>query len=200
MVSLTPALQRIVDLLQNKGPLSAQEIAAGAFVSVNTLKGGGYLQRLRDLKRIHIAGWAKNHNGFTTALYALGDRKDCVRPKFADEDRDSQGMARIVAVLERRSGIGLAEIARLAGLSRNTVKHARYLNILVEQQRIHIAAWTRGASGHAYPVYHPGPGTNEPKPDEMSRAEISRRYRTKQGRIRSENSFSSYLKNCGLQR
>lgn len=175
--SASPAMLRIVALLQMRGVLSAQEIAEGAFVARTTLEGGGYLKRMKSLGLIRVEGWAKNSNGFTTPLYAAGGGQDCPRPKFAREDRDSRGMARIVEVLCSGDALDYREIAVLAGLSAHTVKNAGYMEVLVRQGKVHVSAWRRNARGRIYPLYRAGGGENVEKPAMLTRQEIMCRYR-----------------------
>ena len=177
---LSPAMQRIVALLHAKTPLSPKEIARDAFIALTTLEGGGYLKKMKGLGLIRIEGWLKNHNGFTTPLYALGRGADCPRPKFASIDRDSRGMAKIVAILNTRNNLDYREIAKLAGISANTIKNAKYMDSLLEQGRVHVAAWRRGRNGHLYPVFNAGAGESAARPEQLSRQEIMQRHRTRQ--------------------
>lgn len=177
--ALTPAMRRIVELVREHGPLSGNEIASRAHVSKSTLSGGGYLRELRRRHLVHVAGWQKNGNGFTTPLFGFGPAADCPRPLFSGADRDSEGMSRIVAALARRGAMTYREIAEVCGLSRNTIKNARYMEILVAQQRVHVCAWRRNRNGPMAAVYAAGAGPNEPKPAPLSGAERLRRYRTR---------------------
>lgn len=175
------AMARIVALLQARGSLSAQEIAREAHVAEKTLTCGSYLKRLRQARLIHIAGWRKNCSGFSTALYSAGNRTDCPRPaKFREVDRDSPGMARIVGALKRLGNLTGREAAEAAGLSANTVSSARYMDILVEQGRIHILGWRRNKHGAMTPVYRAGAGTNAARPAPYSPAAKTRRWRARQ--------------------
>lgn len=176
------AMMRVVELLRSHGPLSAQEIAREAYVSEKTLSGGGYLKRLRQAGMIHIAGWRKNCAGFSTALYGAGQRADCPRPpKFLKADRDSPGMARIVGALRHLGNLTYQEVAEAAGLSVNTIRSARYMDILVEQGRVHILGWRRNKRGPMAPVYRAGPGVSAERPPAYSAAIKSRRWRARQG-------------------
>lgn len=177
----SPAMARIVSLLQTSGPLSAQEIARQAYVSEKTLTCAGYLKHLRLAGLIHIADWHKNSNGFTKAIYNAGKRPDCPRPaKFQSVDRDSPGMARIVGALKRLGNLTSHEVAAATGLSLNTIRGARYMAILVEQERIHILGWRRNSSGPMTPVYRAGAGVNAEKPPAYSSAVKNRRWRARQ--------------------
>lgn len=175
------AMARIIALLQARGPLSAQEIARDAYVSEKTLTCGGYLASLRQSGLIHVVDWRKNCNGFSQAVYGAGKRPDCPRPpKFQNADRDSPGMARIVGALKRLGNLTYREVAEAAGLSINTLRSARYMDILVEQERIHILGWRRNKRGPMTAVYRVGPGVNAAKPSAYSPAAKSRRWRVRQ--------------------
>lgn len=178
--SLSPAMRRILALLESRSPLSAKEISQHAFVAVKTLEGGGYLRKMKAMGLIRVEGWAKNHNGFTTPIYAAGTGRDCPRPKFQAKDRNSVGMARIVAVLEDAANLGYREIADLAGLSTNTIKNGGYMEVLLAQGRVHISAWRRNRKGGQTPLYSAGPGANAVKPPLLTRQEIMSRYRERQ--------------------
>jgi hypothetical protein len=192
---ITPSMQRILDLLRTRTPLSPKEIARDAFVALTTLEGGGYIKKLKALGLIHIDGWLKNNNGFTTPLYALGAAKDCVRPKFCSVDRDSPGMAKIVSVLRKRSDLSYQEIAKLAGISPNTVKNAGYMKSLVKQKRIHVSGWKRSSKGHLCPIYSFGEGKCVQKPTSLTSAEIMKRHRIRRKHATDGSlSFSAQLK------
>ncbi len=173
----SPTMKRVLSALASRTPLSAAELAHEAAVSLSTLINGGYLRKLKATGHIFIAGWGKNPNGFTMALYSLGNQPDCPRPKFQDADRDSIGLARIVRALQLRSGQAAPELAKSADLSLNTVRGRRYMEILLKQQRAHICEWRRSRSGGPCPLYAAGPGKNATKPTPMSKAEIRQRYR-----------------------
>jgi len=186
---ISPSMQRILDLLRIDAPLSPIEISLQAFVARTTLEGGGYLRKMKEMGLIHVEGWAKNHNGFTTPLYALGAKADCPRPKFQSIDRDSAGMAKIIAVLHEHGKLDYREAAAHAGMSASTVKNSGYMDTLLEQKRIYIAGWRRGANGHYSPQYAAGPGENQNKPALLSRRDIMQRHRQRR-RVLSENAVS----------
>jgi hypothetical protein len=179
-VGATPAMQRILDLLRTRSPLSPREIAKYAFIAITTLEGGGYLKKMKSLGLIHIDGWLKSHNGFTTPLYAIGPKDDCPRPKFRSVDRDSQGMAKIVSVLRKHDKLDYRELARLAEVSVNTIKNSGYMTALLEQKRIHISGWKRSSRGHLNPIYSVGGDKNVPKPALLTRQEVMQRHRMRQ--------------------
>ena len=176
----SPAMQRVVALLKIRGSLSVAEIARDAYISETSLTGGGYLKRLQQARLVYISGWRKNSNGFTTPQYSAGDEDDFPRPGFEARDRDSLGMARIVAALKRLGPLTYKEVALAAGLSVNTVKNAQYMDSLCAQQRIHVCAWRRNKNGPMAPVYEAGAGIDAIKPAHYSAADKSRRYRQKQ--------------------
>lgn len=182
----TRGIQRILDVLNEKGPLSVQEIAHYAFIARTTLSGGGYIRQLRDSAQIHIGGWRKNSNGFSTPLYKAGFGIDLPKPKFKAVDRDSIGMAKIVAALKRAGPMSYRQIALASGLSHNTIKNARYMDALLEQRRVHIVDWQRNVNGPMAAVYADGRGRNAAAPQPLSRAEINCRMRAKQ-RLRSQS-------------
>lgn len=171
------AMQRIVRAIERAGRLTAAEIAKEAFVSLHTLGPGGYLQALQDLEKIHVADWQKACNGFVIAVYAAGVGESAERHLFTDMDRDSAGMARIVASLRLQPDLPYREAAIAAGISPTTVKNARYMEILNEQRRVHISGWRRNNQGPMQALFRAGEGDNVPQPRPYSGAEKSRRYR-----------------------
>jgi hypothetical protein len=175
----SPAMQRILALLARKSDMSASDMSREAFVGMTTLACGGYIKALRARGLVHVSGWRKTRKGFVTPLFSLGKRADLARPKFEDEDRDSPGMKLILAALERFGMLSYLEAAQLTGLSPNTIKNARYMDILVKQERIHIAAWRRNRAGPMIAVYAAGKGRPAPKPGALSKAESCRRSREK---------------------
>lgn len=177
---LSPAMRRILAVLQARSLLSAREIAQHAFVALTTLEGGGYLKKMKQMGLIRVEGWLKNHNGFTTPTYSLGAGADCPRPKFIAQDRDSRGLAKIVAALESSANLDYREIASLVGLSVNTIKNAKYMESLLLQGRIHISAWRRNRKGQQCPLYSVGEGKSAQKPPVLTRQEIMSRYRERQ--------------------
>jgi lambda repressor-like predicted transcriptional regulator len=182
---ITRACQRLLAALNERGALSAQEIAQYAFIATTTLS-GGYLKQLRDAEQIHIAGWRKASNGFSTPLYKAGPGIDQAKPKFKAVDRDSMGMAKIVAALKRVGPLTYRQIALATGLSHNTIRNARYMDALLEQKRVHIIDWYRNKNGPMAAVYADGRGRNAPPPEPLSRNEINDRQRMKQ-RLRNQS-------------
>lgn len=182
----SPAMQRILQALKERSPLSPAEISLAAHVALTSLSSAGYLRAMKAAKLIHVAGWGKNYNGFTIPLFALGDAKDCSRPKFSHADRDSAGMAKIVAALKQHGALGYKELAAASGLSPNTIRSARYMDILVEQKRVHICAWSRNRNGPFYARYDAGPGIHVPKPEILSTAERCKRHRIRRAILSSD--------------
>ena len=138
-----------------------------------------YLKALRSRCLVHVSSWRETRKGFVTPLFSLGDRQDIPRPKFTDDDRDSTGMNLVVSVLEMLGKLTYLEAAQATGLSSNTIKNARYMDILVKQKRIHIAAWRRNRAGPMIAVYVAGYGLAAQKPAPLSGAEKCRRFREK---------------------
>lgn len=189
----SPAMQRILALLARKSDMSAGDIAQEAFVGLTTLSCGGYLKALRAKRLVHISGWRKTRRGFITPLFSLGDHPDLPRPRFADEDRASVGLALIVDALQRTGNLTYLEAAAATGLSANTIKNARYMDVLVKQGRIHVAAWRRNRAGPMVAVYAAGPGEAAAKPEALSHAEKCRRHREKQAALTGDRSLVSQL-------
>lgn len=175
----SPAIQRILALLTRKSDMSAGDLAQEAFVGVTTLACGGYLKALRARRLVHVSGWRKTRKGFVTPLFSLGNRPDLPRPVFSDEDRDSAGLALIVSALQRLGALTYLDAAEATGLSPNTIKNARYMDILVKQKRIHVTAWRRNRAGPMVAVYAAGFGAPAEKPAPLSHAEKCRRNREK---------------------
>jgi len=189
----SPAMQRILALLANMSDMSASDISRKAFVGLTTLACGGYLKALRTRRLVHVSGWRKTGKGFVTPLFSLGDRPDLPRPEFKDEDRDSVGMNLIVAALERVGMMTYLEAAKATGLSSNTIKNTRYMDILVKQKRIHIAAWRRNRAGPLIAVYAAGYGKPVEKPAPLSRAEKCRRCREKKRALSDNRGVAAQL-------
>jgi hypothetical protein len=67
------------------------------------------------------------------------------------------------------------------------------MDILVKQQRIHIATWRRNQAGPMVAVYAPGQGESAEKPAPLSRAEKCRRSREKKRVFSEDRSFAAQL-------
>ncbi len=186
-------MQRILALLIKKSDMSASDISKEAFVGLTTLACGGYLKALRAQHLVHVSGWRKTPIGFVTPLFSRGNHPDLPRPRFTDEDRDSAGMNGIVVSLQRMGMMTYLEAAQASGLSPNTIKNARYMEILVKQKRIHIAAWRRNRAGPMIALYAAGQGDPAEKPAPLSRAEKCRRCRDKKRALSGERGISAQL-------
>ncbi|WP_420877057.1 DNA glycosylase AlkZ-like family protein [Rhodocyclus tenuis] len=173
----SPAMQRIVAVIQRKSEMSVADISAEAFVGVTTLACGGYLRQLKAAGLIHISGWRKTRRGFSTPLYSLGNQADLPRPEYSDQERDCPGMDRIVEALLHYGPATYPELAKISGLSRHTLKNSGYLQALRAQQRIFISAWRRSRNGPMQAVYALAPGSDAPKPAKLTVAEKNRHCR-----------------------
>lgn len=176
-LSTSPAMRRILDVLEKKPNMSVSDISAEAFVGVTTLACGGYIKALRTRRLIFVSGWRKVKGRFSTPLFSRGDQADVPRPRIDDSSRDAPGMWQILATLERYGSLSYHSIARFSGLSPNTVKNSGYLDALIAQQRIHIGDWQRSPRGPMTPIYSPGPGAPAAKPAAITSAEKSDRHR-----------------------
>ena len=175
----SPAMQRILGVLEKKSNMSVSDISAEAFVGVSTLACGGYIAALKKRQLIYISGWRKVKGRFSTPLYSLGKLEDVPRPRIDDSNRDAPGMRTIVATLERYGNLTYREIAQFSGLSLNTIKNSGFLDALVTQGRIHIGDWRRSSRGPMSPVYASGPGTAAPKPPSLTSAQKDSRHRSR---------------------
>ena len=189
----SPAMQRLLAALTAKNGMSASDLAREAFVGLTTLACGGYLKALRDARLVHVSGWRKTPKGFVTPLYSLGNKPDMRRPGFTDVDRDSAGMGRIVAALEARGAMTYRELAEASGLSANTIKNARYMDILIAQKRVHIIGWRRNRAGPMTALYLAGTGQAAPRPAAFSGAEKCRRARSKAQALSVGRSVASQM-------
>ena len=189
----SPAMKRLLAALKRKSNMSASDLSDEAFVGITTLACGGYLKALRARRLVHVSGWRKTRKGFVTPLFSLGDRSDIPRPKFTDDDRNSNGMTLIVSALERQGKLTYLEAAQATGLSSNTIKNARYMDILVKQRRIHIAAWRRNRAGPMIAVYAAGYGLPAPKPAALTGAEKCQRVREKERALSSDRGLTAQL-------
>lgn len=189
----SPAMQRILAVLQRKSEMSVADLAAEAFVGVSTLACGGYLRRLKAAGLIHVSGWRKSRRGFSTPLYSLGDQPDLPRPQYSDLERDCAGMDRIVEALTCHGAATCQELALLSGLSRHTLKNAGYLQALHAQRRIFICAWRRSRHGPMQAVYALAPGNDAPKPAKLSAAEKNRQCRERKRVLQGDRCLLAQL-------
>ena len=176
----SPAMRRILGVLEKKPNMSISDISAEAFVGVSTLACGGYIAALKRQKLIYVSGWRKTNSRFATPLYCLGQLADVARPRIDESSRDAPGMNRIVATLDSYGPLTYREIAQFSGLSPNTVKTSGFLTALIAQERIHIGNWRRSSHGPLSPVYVCGPGVAAPKPAALTRAQKDSRRRSRQ--------------------
>ena len=176
----SPAMQRILQVLEKKSNMSASDLSAEAFVGVTTLACGGYIKALRARQLIFVSGWRQVKGRFSTPLFSLGNQADVERPRIDESNRDAPGMWRILATLQRYGLLTYREIAHYSGLSLNTVKNSGYLAALQAQHRIHIGSWKRSQGGPMLPVYHLGAGVTAERPAVVSAREKSQRHRERQ--------------------
>lgn len=175
----SPAMQRILGVLEKKSNMSISDISAEAFVGVTTLACGGYIAALKKRKLIYVSGWRKVKGRFSTPLYSQGKLEDVPRPRIDESNREAPGMQSILATLERYGQLTYREIAQFSGLSLNTVKNSGFLDALIAQERIHIGSWRRSSRGPMSPVYVSGPGIAVPKPQSLTGAQKCGRHRSR---------------------
>ena len=175
----TPAMQRILRVLEKKSSMSISDISSEAFVGITTLACGGYIQSLKRAQLIYVSGWRKVKGRFSTPLFSRGNLADVPRPQVDETSRDAPGMHRILETLEHYGALTYREIAQFSGLSINTVKNSGYLEALIAQSRIHIGGWRRSRNGPMSPIYFHGPGASAAKPQAMTGIEKCRRHRTR---------------------
>jgi hypothetical protein len=176
----SPAMQRLLGVLEKKSNMAISDLSAEAFVGVSTLACGGYIAALKKRRSIYISGWRKVNGRFSTPLFSIGCLDDVPRPRIDDLNREAPGMRLIVATLERYGQLTYREIAQFSGLSLNTVKNSGFLDALIAQARIHIGDWRRAAHGPMSPVYVLGPGLATAKPQTLSGAQKCSRHRERQ--------------------
>lgn len=190
------AIERILNVLRRAPGLSKEEIAEQAYISVNTLSGGGYLKSMRAQGLIFISGWRRNGaGGFTTPLYSVGSQADYPKPKVGDENRAAPGMVRLLEVIEKYGPIDYRQAAQLSGLSPNTVKNSNYLEALMTQGKIHISGWLRAhRNGPMRPIYKLGNEPNQPRLQKHTPADKSRIYRWRKQVAANASSFAAQFR------
>lgn len=190
------SVERILNVLRRAPGLAKEEIAEQAYISVNTLSGGGYLKSMREQGLIFISGWRRNSAGaFTTPIYSVGNGPDYPKPKIGDENRAAPGMARLLEVIEKYGPIDYRQAAKLSGLSPNTVKNANYLEALMTQGKIHISGWRRAhRNGPMRPEYKLGNAPNQPRPSAHTATEKSRIHRWRKQVAANASSFAAQFK------
>lgn len=191
----SPANSRILAALTRQGGLTREELSKAAYVSMNTLSGGGYLQRLRQQGLIYISGWRRSASGsFSIPQFSLGAGPDFPRPSINLTNRAAAGMERLYEALRTRGPLDYRQAAAAAALSPNTVKNAGYLDALLMQGRIHIHTWRRGRRGAPRPVFMAGAGDNAPRPAALSSKEVSRAFRQRKLAATAADSFADQLR------
>jgi hypothetical protein len=186
------AVERILATLRRAPGLTKEEIAERAYVSLNTLSGGGYLKTMRREGLIFISGWQRNGGGgFTTPLFSLGNNPDYPKPGVDTANRDAPGMARLLEVIEKFGPLDYRQAARLSGLSLHTVKNSDYLDALMTQGKIHISGWRRARNGPMRPVYKTGAEEHESRLSPYTAAEKSRVYRWRRSVAANAASFAA---------
>jgi len=175
----SPAMQRILGVLEKKSNMSIADISAEAFVGMSTLACGGYIASLKKRRLIFVSGWRKVKGRFSTPLYSTGKHDDVPRPTIDDSNRDAPGMHAIVATLARYGALTYREIAQFSGLSLNTVKNSGFLDALIAQQKIHIGGWRRSRNGPMSAIYMHGPGDAATKPQSLTAAQKCSRHRAR---------------------
>lgn len=174
----SPACSRIMAALARQGGLTREEISRAAYVSMNTLSGGGYLRRLREQGLIYVSGWRRSASGsFSIPQFSLGAGPDFPRPTINLSNRAAAGMERLYEAIRTRGPLDYRQAAAAANLSPNTVKNAGYLDALLAQRRIHICHWERARHGSPRPLYMAGHGENAVRPAALCAKEKSRNHR-----------------------
>jgi predicted ArsR family transcriptional regulator len=191
----SPAYSRILAALTRQGGLTREELSRAAYVSMATLSGGGYLQRLRQQGLIYISGWRRSASGsFSMPQFSLGGGPDFPRPTINLSNRAAAGMERLVEAIRSGGPLDYRQAAAAAALSPNTVKNAGYLDALLAQQRIHIESWLRGRRGPPRALFMAGPGANAPRPDALSSQEKSRTFRRRKLAASAADCFADQLR------
>ena len=189
----SPAMQRILGVLEKKSNMAVSDISAEAFVGITTLACGGYISSLKRRQLIYISGWRKIKGRFSTPLYSVGSHTDVPRPKIDETSRDAPGMHRILETLQRYGELTYRDIARYSGLSLNTVKNSGYLDAMVAQGLIHVGAWRRSRNGPMSAVYFTGPGVSVEKPNPITGAEKCKRHRDRERISAQGNGLKSQM-------
>jgi transposase len=189
------AVERILATLRRAPGLTKEEIAERAYVSLNTLSGGGYLKAMRREGLIFISGWRRNGGGgFTTPIYSVGSGPDYPKPQVDEANRAAPGMTKLLEVIEKFGPIDYRQAAKLCGLSLNTVKNSDYLDALLQQGKIHISGWRRARNGPMRPIYKTGAQDDEPRLSPYTPAEKSRAFRWRRQVAANAASFAAQFK------
>lgn len=191
----SPAFGRILAALTRQDGLTREELSRAAYVSMNTLSGGGYLQRLRKQGLIHISGWRRSASGsFSIPQFSLGAGPDFPRPHINPSNRAAAGMERLYEAIRTLGPLDYRQAAAAADLSPNTVKNAGYLEALISQQRIHIYCWQRARRGLPRPVYMAGAGENATRPAALDHKDKLRAHRQRRLASSAATSFADQLR------
>lgn len=78
---ITTVMARILAALEERGDMTAHDLAEAACTCVNSLSGGGYLRRMRALGMIRVASWQRNAPGAPTPVYSLSPGADAKPPR-----------------------------------------------------------------------------------------------------------------------
>jgi hypothetical protein len=191
----SPAFGRILAALSRQGGLTREELSRAAHVSMNTLSGGGYLQRLRKQGLIYISGWRRSASGsFSIPQFSLGAGPDFPRPSINLSNRAAAGMERLFEAICTLGPLDYRQAAAAARLSPNTVKNAGYLDALLAQKRIHIYCWQRARRGSPRPVFMAGMGENALRPAALSPREKLCVHRQRKLASSAATSFAAQLR------
>lgn len=191
----SPAYGRIIAALTRQGGLTREELSRAAYVGMNTLSGGGYLQRLRQQGLIYISGWRRSASGsFSIPQFSLGAGPDFPRPTINLSNRAAAGMERLYEAIRTRGPLDYRQAATAADLSPNTVKNAGYLDALLAQGRIHIDSWRRSRRGAPRPVFVAGPGASAARPVALSSRDKSRAHRQRKLAATASSCFADQLR------
>lgn len=183
------AIKRILSALEGID-LTAPDLADRASVAISTLICARYLKVLRSNGSIHICGWERNENGFTTPIYRLGPGVDVPRPRVTDDNRDNVTLSRIVIALRNGGEMDSAGIAKATGIPMLSLQASGpIMRSLLKQKRVYICRWLRARRGAMRPVFAEGKGANQSRPPAFSVAEKTRRYREAK-KVRSYSSMS----------
>lgn len=78
---LSPGMQRLLDAIEEFGPIDYRQAAEIAALSIHTVKNSGYLEILIAQRKIHIAEWRRRRQGAMYPLYEGGAGKSAPRPQ-----------------------------------------------------------------------------------------------------------------------
>ena len=114
----SPAMKRIVAVLEENGPLSRDDIADLAHISLKTLKSGGYMKTLIEAELIHVFKYERSQNGPAAPIYRAGPdpRKQKARPpkKFSPSEKSRRGKEKTGYAERRKERRRVAAMGSLA--------------------------------------------------------------------------------------